>query len=519
MRRAAIALAAAACGLLVVRAALPEVVRRQLELRAGKGLGLDVSIGDVDVSLLGMKIVLQDVVVAAPPGFQKPEMVRTAEIAIVVDALDRRQSTLSIERIEVNGLRACFERDPDLGASVQARDGKAKAESSEPGESSGVAPRTARTSRPRGSPTLAVESISLSDGAVEWIDRKRSGRTPSVRASWSLLRSGRVVFRGGEQLDKLTIFDAGAEEFVIASGDDGDLREALRLARASFTFLRDGKRRTIYLDAAGDQALLATDADGKSNWQAMQGTIENALQRKPSGAGSEEDKEDGKADRRNRRKKDDSTDVAWDIDASVAFGKLTREAMPDGSLLAESLYDVELHAALGGEDAAETVSLAAHASDGRKVLDVQIAGSHLLQGGGAPALAGTLRLGGFPWHMLLWPAREDDAEAAREGALVRRAMATGAIEFRTDELGTSGGGTVTLEGIDARPDPRAPLARMLEGGSSPATWVADFGLRHGGSPPPLELSFDSETPSSPVLLYALMAEALARARAEAAPAD
>lgn len=516
-RRLAIAAVGAACVVVAARAALPGVARRIFERRATAEIGMTVSVGDIDLSLLETWIRLKDCAIQAPEGFERREFLRADDVLLDFDGLTHRSYALVLERVEARGVHVCFERDPALGASLV--EGRRIAKERRPGDEPRRPPRNPTAEDVAEGAPLIVNSLSLSDVSVEWIDRKRSGRAPTVRASWDLLRSARITLDRDAERDRLVVLDAGATGFVLSSGEGDDMRDALRVDRATMTLAPTSDRRIFYLDAVAPYAEYSTNAEGKSEWEAMRDIAWNAIERKPleDGVSHDDGKEsksgEGKEEKRKERNPAPPPEQPRDIVVTVAVAELARRAVVEGVERVETLRDVAARVELGENDA-EHISLSARARGGAEpAIDFHVDGTGLTDKTATPNYEGHLVLRDFPWHVALWPTEKPDDDEA----IVRNALVSGSADFATSADGSRIDGSLRFSEIDARRDRRSGLKRLVDGGTKPATWLAEMAEAYGPSPEEIAFSADSDDGNlGPLAMLLRLGEAFARARVEMA---
>jgi hypothetical protein len=75
------------------------VIKTGVETAASKALGVNVSIGDLSLSLLSGKLVLQDLVIDNPEGYQHPELLNFGKAYIEVSVKSLLSDTVEIEQM------------------------------------------------------------------------------------------------------------------------------------------------------------------------------------------------------------------------------------------------------------------------------------------------------------------------------------------------------------------------------------------------------------------------------------
>lgn len=151
--------------LIVLRMALPEVLRRVAERQASAALQARVEIGDVDLALLRAGVVLEDVAVREledpPPGAEAvPPLVAWKRLAVRVRWLPLLWKTVRVQAIELDGLRVALDRLRDGNINLLALVPKSEpvAEGEAPAEAAGSGWH------------IGIDRIALRDGGVRFRD-------------------------------------------------------------------------------------------------------------------------------------------------------------------------------------------------------------------------------------------------------------------------------------------------------------------------------------------------------------
>jgi len=218
--------------LLVLRAALPAVLRAVLASRAAKLLNARVAIGDVDLGLLRGVVVLEDVAVRAPlpPGAApppavdaEPPLVAWKRFAVNVAWLSLLRKTVRLESVELDEPRIALDRlaSGDLNLAALAPKGKAAAGPTE-GETAETQPARAQpATKPGAGWGFGIDSLVLRAGHARFRDFAVEGAEP-VEIALPTLAVRDVALRPG-------LYGGPAHAHLDVRVDRGRLRVNTRL--------------------------------------------------------------------------------------------------------------------------------------------------------------------------------------------------------------------------------------------------------------------------------------------------
>ena len=109
------------------------VLKTRIEAAASKALGVEVSIDDVDLSILGGKLGLQNLVINNPPGYQHRKLLELKDAKIEVDIRSLLSDTVNIREIKLDGMNLVIEQRgissnnlQDVIKSIQTKDKQTK---------------------------------------------------------------------------------------------------------------------------------------------------------------------------------------------------------------------------------------------------------------------------------------------------------------------------------------------------------------------------------------------------------
>src|SRR5207249_540802 len=218
--------------LLVLRAALPAVLRAVLASRAAKLLNARVAIGDVDLGLLRGVVVLEDVAVRAPlpPGAApppavdaEPPLVAWKRFAVNVAWLSLLRKTVRLESVELDEPRIALDRlaSGELNLAALATKGKAAAGPTG-GETAETQPARAQpTTKPGAGWGFGIDSLVLRAGHARFRDFAVEGAEP-VEIALPTLAVRDVALRPG-------LYGGPAHAHLDVRVDRGRLRVNTRL--------------------------------------------------------------------------------------------------------------------------------------------------------------------------------------------------------------------------------------------------------------------------------------------------
>ncbi len=89
---------------------LGPLIKKAVNTQGPKITGTELSLGDVDVSLLSGQVILQKFLLGNPQGFNSPHAVAVKSIYVDVDETSLTSDTIIIERIEVVGPDIYYEK-------------------------------------------------------------------------------------------------------------------------------------------------------------------------------------------------------------------------------------------------------------------------------------------------------------------------------------------------------------------------------------------------------------------------
>ncbi len=118
-------------GVVYLYANMDSIAKQLSEQLASDALGVDVTIGDIEISLEEKKVVVSDLRIANPPGYAKPEAMSVKTITIAAESFSKE--LLSFARVEVDGTNVNLEvgkKGTNLGDLKKNIDRKNKGESS-----------------------------------------------------------------------------------------------------------------------------------------------------------------------------------------------------------------------------------------------------------------------------------------------------------------------------------------------------------------------------------------------------
>ena len=81
-----------------------------IETAASKSLNVGVSVGDVDLSVLGGRVGLQKLVINNPPGYQHDKLLELSDARIAVDIGSLLSNTVNIKEIKLDGANVVIEQ-------------------------------------------------------------------------------------------------------------------------------------------------------------------------------------------------------------------------------------------------------------------------------------------------------------------------------------------------------------------------------------------------------------------------
>jgi uncharacterized protein involved in outer membrane biogenesis len=152
--------------LVLVRIALPFVVRAAVKRSLSNALGTNVEIHDVDLSLLRGAIWIQGLRIQGPEGFNTPEPIQLVELGINAKVWSLLGKTLTIQHVTVKDPLVILERNAqgDIGVVRLVEQLAAKkAQEQQP--------------RPLRRPALRINSLRVRNGGILYLDHK-AGEQP-----------------------------------------------------------------------------------------------------------------------------------------------------------------------------------------------------------------------------------------------------------------------------------------------------------------------------------------------------
>ncbi len=87
-----------------------QAVKAGIETAATKTLNVAVSVGDVDLSIMGGKLGLQNLVIDNPPGYQHEKLLELKSAKIEVDVWSLLSDTVKIKEIKLDGANVVLEQ-------------------------------------------------------------------------------------------------------------------------------------------------------------------------------------------------------------------------------------------------------------------------------------------------------------------------------------------------------------------------------------------------------------------------
>jgi hypothetical protein len=97
-------------GVVVITLFAGQAVKTGIEKAASKTLNVGVSIDDVDMSILGGKVGLQNLKIDNPPGYQHDKLLQLQNAKIEVDIRSLLSDTVNIREIELDGMNVVLEQ-------------------------------------------------------------------------------------------------------------------------------------------------------------------------------------------------------------------------------------------------------------------------------------------------------------------------------------------------------------------------------------------------------------------------
>lgn len=105
------------------------VLKTRIEAAASKALGVEVSIGDVELSIFRGKLGFENLVIKNPRGYQHDKLLELKEAQVVVDTRSLLGDTVNIREIKLDGVKLVLEQRgvssnnlQDVIKSIQAKD-------------------------------------------------------------------------------------------------------------------------------------------------------------------------------------------------------------------------------------------------------------------------------------------------------------------------------------------------------------------------------------------------------------
>lgn len=151
---------------------LGPIIKKAVNTQGPKITGTQLSLGDVDVSLLSGQVTLQKFLLGNPQGFNSPHAVAVKSIYVDVDEKSLTDETIIIERIEVVGPDIYYEK----GASID----NFKALQRNISKSAGGGSSSASTDSSESSKKLLIRELVISGGQVHLAVKGLSGQDISA---------------------------------------------------------------------------------------------------------------------------------------------------------------------------------------------------------------------------------------------------------------------------------------------------------------------------------------------------
>jgi len=105
------------------------VLKTRIEAAASKALGVEVSIGDVELSILRGELGFENLVIKNPQGYQHKQLLELKEAQVTVDTRSLLSDTVNIREIKLDGVKLVLEQRgvssnnlQDVIRSIRAKD-------------------------------------------------------------------------------------------------------------------------------------------------------------------------------------------------------------------------------------------------------------------------------------------------------------------------------------------------------------------------------------------------------------
>ena len=109
------------------------ILKTRIQAAASKALGVEVSIDDVDLSILGGKLGLENLVIKNPRGYQHDKLLELKETQVAVNTRSLLGDTVNIREIKLDGMNLVLEQRgissnnlQDVIKSIQTKDKQTK---------------------------------------------------------------------------------------------------------------------------------------------------------------------------------------------------------------------------------------------------------------------------------------------------------------------------------------------------------------------------------------------------------
>ncbi len=489
------ALAAVVATLALLRGLAPVAVARVLVDGIESRTGLQATVGGVDLSILARRIVLEDVRIRNPEGFENADFLRLGYAEIDLGSISRGET----DRLVVRGLDVRFEETADGRRTTDSFLRRTESDSADTGEERQKGTGKKAKGRNR---RLAVEHVEIANASVTFLDRKRSGNEERTTLVLEALDASGLRYEESEDGRPVV-------ECLLTAGPVRWTWKGAEIVAAAGVSL-DARNRTAELVIDSPLYRVATDTKAVTTLDRAKDLMESFFEddAEEDAPPTEEDSGDG-----SKEKKKDADDSKSYIDALVV-------GIEDGSYVrAAEIGDASLESGLANIDGrfewrrgsgALSLDFAADGPGGSRCIDLSATGTGFA-GGETPDYSFALSLDGFPWHMMQWPTDSDDI-VQEDGPLVRHVLVSGDFSATGTAERTAAHCAFVYSEIDVRPDTR-PLRRRLGAPiASPATWLGELAGPSGGPTPEVAFDFESDEAIHPLLLQTRLRERFVTAR-------